>query len=135
MADELDVLQKPIDATKDVEAFWADNKELLTVEKFKSLLNEYRFEWSDEIPSFKVNSTTPAPDGYKGYKVRDGWFNHIAFTVEDGFVCGLIPPELIADTQQFLRFIKYIKTPLQTTKEDLDFANSFLDKVLLAIGE
>jgi len=135
MADTIDIDQHALDNSAEAEKFWAENQELLTLEKFKNLLNEYRFEWSDEIPSFKVNSTTPAPDGYKGYKVRDGWFNHIAFTVQDGFVCGLIPRELTEDTQQFLRFIKYFKTPVQTTQGDLDFANGFLDKVLKAIEE
>jgi len=88
-------------------------------------LKDARDKYSDEIPVEIVNSLTPY------YKCRKGWFVAVQFMIHN-LRRYQLPDEVIAATDEFnRRFIGEDWVRRLTTKEDIDFANQVLDKVIV----
>lgn len=126
-------MSQQVTTMEDLDSLFSAPVEIMTPEKFKNSLNRLRFEFSDEIPETKVNSTTPAPEGFVGWKVRASWFLQIANLLSIAYIDGLLNNEEIQAYEEFAKYIQESKEEI-TSRQEIDFANRLLDQLLERLG-
>ena len=86
--------------------------------------------YSDEIPDRIIHSDTPY------YKVRKGWWQSLEFAIYEIERIDLISQSTAEMIEKFrTEYCTQKFVARLTTKEDIDFANSLIDKLLKSLTD
>jgi hypothetical protein len=110
----------------------------MTIEKYIHSVKSLKDDYSEEIPSAILHSTTrlnSTIDESPKYKVRKAWFQCVGDVLADGIRKGYLPNEYIEKFHAFHNRNKETEFHSRDTKrEDIVYANALLDDILIQLS-